>query len=226
MEERFMNLKKSDFLIGFNEEEIQEILLQTNYKVMEYSKEQIIIMEGYENKELGIVLSGSVDVLKVHNNGKMVIVKKLKEGDLLGHANIFSDIKYSSSTLISNNDCEILFIHKDSITELCMKNEKILNNFMRILSNQVVFLSERMKFISCGKIRNKIINYLLTEYNKQNNLRITVSITRKDMADIFGVTRPALSNEMILLKKEGLIDYKDNIIHIKNIDLLKVELEK
>ena len=226
MDVRFKNLKKSDFFRGFNEEEISDILLESNYKLKEYSKEEIIIMAGYENKQLGIILSGTVDVLKVHENGKMVKVKKLKEGDLLGHANIFSDINYYSSTLIANNECEILFINKERVTELCMRNKRILNNFMRILSNQVVFLSERMKFISCGKIKNKIINYLLTEYNKQNNLRVKVNMTRKDMADIFGVTRPALSNEMINMKNEGLIEYKDNMIDIKDLDLLKLELEK
>ncbi len=118
-----------------------------------------------------------------------------------------------------------LKIYDENVINMCMDNREFLNNFLRILSNQIVYLSERLKLISCGTIRKKIINYLLMEYKKQKTLKIKVFMTRKKMSEIFGVTRPALSNEMIIMKKEGLIEYKGDVIEIIDIFKLEKELE-
>lgn len=216
----------SQLFKDFDREQINNLLEKLDYKIKDFNKGEIIAFEGDEIKDLGLVLSGEIDVKKLHENGKMLQVKKLVSGDSLGHASIFSDINYYSSTLISNNNSKVMFIPNEAIVDMCMGNRQFFENFVRILSNQIVFLSDRMKFISSGKIRKKIINYLLTEYKKQNNLKIKVSVTRKKMAEIFGVSRPALSNEMILMKKDGLIAYKDSVIEILDLDTLEKELEK
>lgn len=219
-------LENTELFKGFDSKQINNLLAKLDYTIKEFNKGEIIAIEGDEIKELGLVLFGEIDVKKLHENGKMLQVKKLISGDSLGHANIFSDINYYSSTLIASNNSKVMFIPNEAIVDLCMSNRQFFHNFVRILSNQIVFLSNRMKFISSGKIRKKIINYLFTEYKKQNNSKIKVSVTRKKMAEIFGVSRPALSNEMILMKKEGLIEYKDNIIEILDFHKLEKELEK
>ncbi|SHG94094.1 Crp/Fnr family transcriptional regulator [Tepidibacter thalassicus] len=222
----FKELENSELFKGFDSEQIHNMLKKINYKIEEFSKGEVIAMEGENVESLGIVLSGEINVNKMYENGKQFQVKKIVCGDLIGHGFVFSDINYYSSTLISNDYSKILFISNENIIDLCMGNRKFLSNFVRLLSNQVIYLSERLKFISCGTIRQKIINYLLTEYKKQKTLKIKIFVTRKKMAEIFGVTRPALSNEMIRMKKEGLIKYKEDIIEIIDIYKLEEELEK
>lgn len=222
----FEQLEQCELFKGFDKLKIQKILKNSYYEVVKYTKGEIIALEGDEIKALGVVLSGDVDVKKLYETGKMLQVKKLGIGDLIGNATVFSDSNYYPSTIISSNDSNILFISQKDIVYMCMNNRQFFSNFVRSLSNQIVYLSEKVKFISSGTIRKKVINYLLMEYRKNRTLKIELSMTRKKMAEFFGVTRPALSKEMIIMKKEHLIDYKDNIIEIIDLNKLEEELEK
>jgi len=226
MESIFKELENSQLFIGFNHNDIKELFGSINYRIKKYSKNEIIAFEGDEIDELGIILSGEVYVEKVYVTGKVIKVKKLSKGELVGHASVFSDYNYYPCTIVAKNDLEILYIPQDKIVDICLSSRQFLNNFIRLISNQTVYLSNKLKFISYDTIRKKISHYILDEYKKQKTFKLAVSITRKEMAETFGVTRPALSNEMINMKNEGLIEYKDNMIEIKNLDLLKQELGK
>lgn len=217
-------LLESDLFNGFKVVEIESMLNNLKYKINKYTKDEMIAVEGEEIKAVGIVLTGEININKIHQNGKQMQVKQMSCGDLIGHALVFSDINCYSSTLIANTSTKILFIPNNNIVSLCMVNQLFLNNFLRLISNQVVYLSDKIKFITYSTMRRKIINYILQEYKKQKNLSIKLSVTRKKMAEILGVTRPALSNEMINMKKDRLIKYENNIIEILDINKLNREL--
>ncbi|MCM1991860.1 Crp/Fnr family transcriptional regulator [Oceanirhabdus seepicola] len=224
MESIFKVLENSQLFIGFTHKDIKDLFQSIDYRIKKYSRNQIIAYEGDEIEELGIILSGEVYVEKVYVTGKVIKVKKLSKGELVGHASVFSDYNYYPCTIVAKNDLEILYIAQDKIADICLSSRQFLTNFIKMISNQTVYLSNKLKFISYDTIRKKISDYLLKEYKKQKSLKLIVPLTRKEMAEVFGVTRPALSNEMINMKNEGLIEYKDNMIHIKNLELLKQEL--
>ncbi|WBW97324.1 Crp/Fnr family transcriptional regulator [Oceanirhabdus sp. W0125-5] len=226
MESIYKELESSQLFIGFNHEGIKELFKSVHYRTKNYSKNEIIAYEGDEIKELGIILSGEVYVEKVYVTGKVIKVKKLTKGELVGHASVFSDYNYYPCTIVAKNDLQILYIPQDKITDICLSSRQFLINFIRLISNQTVYLSNKLKFISYDTIRKKIVDYLLKEYKKQKTCKVIVSFSRKEMAEVFGVTRPALSNEMINMKNDGLIEYRDNIIEIKDLELLKIELGK
>lgn len=70
-------------------------------------------------------------------------------------------------------------------------------------------------------MRQKIADYILTEYKRQQNLYIELSVSRKEMAESLGVTRPSLSRELAAMKDESIIDYHKNTIKINNLQLLE-----
>ena len=219
MESIFKELENSQLFIGFNHKDIEDLFKSIHYRIKNHVKNEMIAYEGEEIKELGIILSGEVYVEKVYVTGKVIKVKKLSKGELIGHASVFSDYNYYPCTIVAKNGLEILYIPQDKIVDICLSSRQFLNNFIRLISNQTVYLSNKLKFISYDTIRKKISHYILDEYKKQKTFKLAISITRKEMAETFGVTRPALSNEMINMKNEGLIEYKDNMIEIKNLDL-------
>ncbi|WDV46599.1 Crp/Fnr family transcriptional regulator [Clostridiaceae bacterium M8S5] len=220
----FKKLKKVELFSDYNEDQIKRILNTIKYKVNKYNDKDIIALQGDRVKGIGVILKGEVYVNKIYEDGRQLQVKKMVFGELIGHALVFADTNFYTSTLISHGDSEVMFVPNEGIADMCMNNRSIFNNLVRILSNQVVYLSNRLKLSSLGTIRKKLISYLINEYEKQNSQVLEIPISRKKMAEFFGVTRPALSNEMIKMKKDGLIDYKDNIIEIINISKLKNEI--
>ncbi|WP_458788413.1 cyclic nucleotide-binding domain-containing protein, partial [Vallitalea sediminicola] len=58
-------------------EDIESILSSIDYDVINYSKEQIISIEGEECNKIGIVLEGNIEVRKIYPLGKSITVTRL-----------------------------------------------------------------------------------------------------------------------------------------------------
>ncbi|RKD21466.1 cAMP-binding domain of CRP or a regulatory subunit of cAMP-dependent protein kinases [Caminicella sporogenes DSM 14501] len=214
-------LKKSKLFTSFNDEKLSILLDSISYEIKIYNKNQIIAFEGEPISKIGIILKGCVDVQKSYPSGKLVSVKRLYEGDTFGDVIVFSKKEEYPSTLLSMDGTEIIFISKEVIIELCYENKEFLIKFIEEISNQVVYLSDKLKNISYYTIRRKIANYLIEEYKKQGTLKLQIDISRKEMAEKFCVTRPALSNELMQMRKNGWISYDRKSITIKDIFIIE-----
>ncbi|QGU94092.1 cyclic nucleotide-binding domain-containing protein [Clostridium bovifaecis] len=218
MKEIMMALKPCILFSGFSEEEAINILSSTNYKVNSYKKGETIALEDDPISSIGIILEGNIEVQKNYPSGKTVTINRLGKGNIFGEAIIFSTKKTYPSTIVSAIDSKTLFISERDIIKLCSSNETFLNNFMRVLSNRILNLSKILRELSYQTIREKICSFLLDEYKKQKNMTIALNISRQEMADQFGTTRPSLSRELINMKNDCLIDFDKKTITILDLE--------
>lgn len=218
------NLKDCTLFKNFTEEEAEKILLSINYKVASFKKGEIIAFEDDPISSIGIILEGSIEVQKNYPSGKVVTINRMQKGNIFGEAIIFSTRKTYPSTIASSTDSKVLYINQDDIIKLCSSNKTFLHNFMKVLSNRILNLSNILRTLSYQTIRQKLASFLLDEYKKQKSLVIKVSSSRQEMADQFGTTRPSLSRELINMKEDELIDYDKKTITILDIDALEETL--
>lgn len=209
---------------GFNEDEINSILSNANYKVTNFKKGETIAIEGDPISSIGIILEGSIEVQKNYPSGKVVTISRMGKGNIFGEAIIFSNKKTYPSTIVSFSESKVLFIREADIIKLCSLNTSFLNNFMRVLSNRILTLSKILRNLSYQTIRQKIASFLLDEYKKQKNLVIQIGTSRQEMADQFGTTRPSLSRELIKMKDDGLINFDKKTIIILDLETLEETL--
>jgi len=95
-----------------------------------------------------------------------------------------------------------------------------LEVFMQILSMRILMLNKRLKTLSHKSIREKIIAFLLDEYDRSKNYQFNISLSRKEMADYLGIQRPSLSRELRKMREDGYIDFYLNtfkILDLKNM---------
>lgn len=216
--ETWKEIKKCDLFEGIGDSEIEALMDAVNGKVQEYSKHSVVALEGEECNRVGIVLRGKVDVRRIHASGKEMTITSLKEGDTFGEVMVFSDHHKYPSTLYTEAGVKIIQIPQKDILILCKTSERFLENLIRLLSNKVWMMNEKLKMLTYQSIKQRIAAYLLEEHWKQESMQIILPHNRQEMADFLGIPRPSLSREMANLKKEGLIDY-----HKSNITLYSVE---
>lgn len=210
-------LYTSPLFKGFGKTKITDLLLHIRYKVTDYSKDRIIALEGENASSIGVIIEGSVEIQRTYPSGRSITIDRLYRGDIFGEAIIFSSSKRYPATIISAGNSKVFFLSEGDILRLCATNQTFLNNFMRLLSNKVLMLNQRLKKLSYQTIREKVASYLTEEYKNQKSPVIKTFTTRKEMAELFGITRPSLSRELISMKKDGLIDFDKSTITIKNI---------
>ena len=202
-------------------ERINALLNQASVSVVTYPKETLIALEGEPCQQLSIVLDGQVIIKKMYGSGKSVTMATMKPGDTFGEVMVYADQQRLPSTITALTEVELLQIPRNDILTLCRLDPQFLENFLRMLSNKVWMLNEKLKLLSYGSIRQKITGTLLELYRKQGSVYLVMDESRQELADQLGIPRPSLSRELANMKTEGLIDYWKN--HVRIIELERLE---
>ena len=152
---------------SMTKEEILNFFKDTYYQVKSFSLNDIIALEGEECVAIGIILSGSVDVKRMLSN-KIIQMTSFGPGHLFGEVIIFSDVNKYPATVISSSKSEVLFISRENFKQFTYTHPDFLEMFLRDLSNKILTLNKSIERLSYNSIRQKISNYILDEYKKQN----------------------------------------------------------
>lgn len=218
-------LKKCKLFINFTEVEINDLLSSKNIHIKSYPSGEIIFSQGEECLVLSIVLEGEVEIQKLESSGKVLTVSRLNSGDVFGENLLFGDKNHYPMNVVSKKSSRILHIPKSSVSALSQNHSAFMASFMQTLSNKAVALSSKLNEIGLRSLRQKICDYIYSEYNKTNSNQINLTLSKKEWAEHLGVQRPSLSRELMKLKDEGIIDYDKNSITILNEEALVDILE-
>lgn len=220
-------LKKCVLFKELDPEEIQNILQKVRYSIHDNCKNCIscrtciLALEGDDCNSIGIVLQGNVEIQKHYPNGKIVSLSTLSEGHIFGEAIVFSSHHKYPATIVTMKNSKIIHISREDIIYMCSENSQILKNFMELLSSKILNLNKKITELSLETLRQKIIFYLLQQYKEQKNLKIKLSMSKKQLAEYLGVQRPSLSRELINMKNEGLISVDKDVIEIFDLEALQ-----
>ena len=117
---KYFNLLKSTVLFkDINDTELGELLKCLNAKTKEFKKNEIIFFADSEITSVGIILSGTVQILKEDISGNRTIVAELSKGELFGETFACAGIKKSPISVMTVVDCEILFVDYKRIITNC-----------------------------------------------------------------------------------------------------------
>lgn len=217
-------LLRTPLFNSFTEEQLYSLFNKIPYKVMTYSKNDIILSEDDSCTTLNLILEGTLEIQKVDSTGKVLTIAEFSTGEIFGEMLIFADKNTSPINVLAKTNAIVLHINKDAVLSLCQNSQSFLLEYLRIISNKAMILNLKLKEVTLKTIRQKISEFILMQNKTQKSMKIKLNMTKKDWAEKIGVQRPSLSRELIRMKEEGLIDYDKDTIIINNINLLKETL--
>lgn len=203
-----------------SEEYLLDLFKDANYIIKSYSKNDIIAMEGDTCTSIGLILDGNIDIKRILGT-KVIHVSSFGKGHIFGEVIAFSDVNLYPATVMSSTPSKVMFISKYNFIKFCTSHEDFLGMFLNDLSNKIFVLNKSITNLTFSSVRQKICNFLITEYKLQNSKNIKLKMTKEKIAESLGITRPSLSRELINMKDMGLIDYSRS--HIKILDLEEIE---
>ena len=137
---------------NMNEEEISLFLKDVHARKISFKKDELIFSNLIDNDLTGIILSGSVNIVKYDNNGNRIIINSLDNNSIIGKPFVFYDKDIS---VISSCESIILFIDYN----LLINNSIINHNIINILSLEVSKMNERIELLSKKTIRERLLSY-------------------------------------------------------------------
>lgn len=212
-------LRRVSLFDGIETEGIENILGCLGGKVKKYTKNQTIIYTGDEVNFLGIVLGGSVQIIREDIMGSRMIVANLTVGEIFGETIACAGIKESSVSVTAAEASRVLFLSIQRIvspcTNVCSFHSSLITNLLGLLARKNLYLNHKMELLSKRTIREKIMAYLAYEAEQACSDYFDISLNRSELADYLCIDRSALSREISRLKEEGVIDCHKNYFKIK-----------
>lgn len=221
MDEIIKKLEMNELFNNVDKTNILKIINNLKYSIISYKKGEVIFQEEDRCTSIGLIINGTINIERIYPNGKSIVMSKFKDGDVFGEALLFSKVNKYPATVIALSDCRVLYLTKNEIVKLFSMENRIMENFMMLLSEKIIILNNKIRSIALKSVRQKVVDYILCEYMNEKNKEIILKYSKEEIASDIGIPRPSLSRELIRLRDEGLINFSRNKITILNIEELE-----
>ena len=212
-----MNIKfLSDTMLfrGLREEEIVSVLACLNAKTQCFNKGGVICRAGESISSMGLVLSGSVNIVVNYYWGSSNIFSHVGPGELFAESYAALPGQELLVDVAAAEPVEVLFLPFLRLTETCSAScpfhRRTIHNLLQIMARKNLNLSARMIHTASRSIRSRLLSYFSEQVIQNGSNQFTIPFSRQQLADYLGVDRSALSNELSKMRKDGLISYRKN----------------
>ena len=216
-------LKNCTLFDGIALDDIRRILSCFGAKLEQFDKKYTVFAEGIPARQLGIVLSGSVQMTQVDYYGNRNILAVMGRSEVFAEAFACVGVESLPVSVTANEPCELLLINRERILHTCDGNcefhRRIIYNLMRDLAQKNIMFHQRIDITSKRTTREKLLTYLTHQSKKYGKQSFDIPFDRQELADYLEVDRSGLSAEISKLRREGALECNKNHFVLHRVEL-------
>jgi len=209
---------RSPLFAGIADSDMEGMLGCIGYHVKTYQKGEVIAFEEETINHVGVVLEGSVDMLKEDVWGNRTMLVRTYPQDIFGETFACGEDSLSVVTFAAAENCRVLFLSfcrvMHTCTHACQFHQTLIENMVRLIARKNRELMRKVEVVSKKTLREKILAYLSIQSQAQGSRRFEIPLGRVEWAEYLNADRSALTRELAKMKDEGLIDYQRNSFEI------------
>lgn len=199
-------------------ENITAMLSCLGAEVRSYTKNQYIFTEGETVSDIGIMLSGTVQIIRVDFYGNRSIVTTIEPSEIFGESFACAETKSIPVNAIAEKDCEVMLMDSQKMLHPCCNacefHSRIIFNLMKEIAAKNLLLNQKIEIISKRTTREKLMTYLMIQAKQHGSSSFTIPYDRQELADFLEIDRSGLSAEISKLRKENVIECKRNFFRL------------
>lgn len=214
MKEYFEVLQRCPLFAHIEEEKLQKMLTCFGAKVEAFDKKYTIISEGNPAKYIGIMLSGSAQIIRIDYYGNRSILSEIGPSEIFAEAFACAEVQSIPISVTANEPCEVMLIDCAHILHTCSNNcefhQQLIFNLMKDMATKAIMFHQKIEITSKRSTREKLLTYLMFHAKKVNSNSFDIPFDRQELADYLEVDRSGLSAEISKLRREGIIKSDKN----------------
>lgn len=210
MEEYFSLL--CPLFAGIAQEDLAPMLRCLGGREKAVPKGSPVFLEGEPATHMGVVLTGTVQVVQQDYYGNRNVLSVLQPGDTFGEVFACAGLDSLPVSVLAASDCRVLLLDCRRVMTLCPHtcgfHNRLVQNLLQLISRKNLEFTRKIRIMSQKTTREKLLAYLLSQAKAQGASQFTIPLDRQSLADYLGVERSAMSAEISKLKKAGVLDTK------------------
>ena len=234
MEKEISAALQSVLFAGVKEDEIRSMLKCLPAKKKKYKKGEFILLYGDSIRSIGLLVSGTVNVIKEDYWGNSNIVAAILPGETFADAYACSPNRTLGVSVVAAKDSEVLFLEVDRVLHVCSSacsfHSRLIQNLVMLLASKDLAMNEKLTHLTQRTTREKLLSYLSAQAMHQDissdrtdsdkefgsgdegeiSDSFEIPFDRQQLADYLSVDRSALSAELSRMARDGILEYKKN----------------
>lgn len=215
----YMNvLNRSMLFKDISDDEKADILGCLTYQIKEFRQGHVIALEGNEIRYFGLILEGSIDMIKEDVWGNRTLITRMSEGELFGETFACGIEQQSVVTFTAVGNVTVMVLPFMQVIHICSNScsfhEKLIRNLVHTIAMKNKLLMQKVEIITKKNLREKILAYLSIQAQMQNTRYFQIPLKRSELAQYLCADRSALTRELTQMREEHIIDFDRNTFRI------------
>ena len=164
--------------------------------------------------EIGVVLSGRVIIEMGDVWGNNSVLSSVGAGGIFAEAYACVPGEPLMVNVTAAEDTQALLLNIRRVLEpcanVCPRHVRLVRNLLTLCSEKNLQLSRRVLHTGPKSIRKRLLSYFSECIKRTGSYSFDIPYNRQQLADYLSVERSALSNELSLMRRDGLIRYEKN----------------
>ncbi len=194
-------LKRNCILKNADGQLLTELISKGSVKLIGFASGEEICSPRTVLPFVGILLSGSATVLPQSEGGN-ALLKTLSPGEMFGISNLYAEGLPFPSVITAVTATTVLTIEKSAFKELIGKDKNVLDAYLCVLNNKIVYLNKKISTLTAGSAEKRLALYL--SENECGGVFVS-DISMCALSDMLNIGRASLYRALDTLTENGLI---------------------
>lgn len=195
--------------------------LKKNAAIIHYAKKETIFKQGAYAANVIFIIDGMVKLIMEGENGRKLVTRISCSNDFIGLTDIYGSSNYDFSAYVMK-ETSILQIRTDVFKQLIARNNKFALDIFKWYCEHTELIYQKVFTLGTkqmhGRLADVVIELCSDKFKDEN---IFKSVTRKDMAEMAGMSMESAIRLLGEFKNDGLITVDGKKITINNLTLLE-----
>lgn len=184
--------------------------LRSHGTVIQLKKGDVLFHQHDKGEYIYMVKKGRVRLYLVSSNGEEKAVSIIGKNGILGECSLNNDSRYSTSAICAS-DIEVRRISRNEFLAFISKKPEFILQTLDLITKKYRLLCMQSLQLSYIKALPRISGALVqlalkySEKIDENKFRLTIKFTQQEMANLLGLTRVTISNNIKWLEDREYI---------------------
>ena len=218
MEQYFDIIAKSPLFAGIEESELRTMLSCLGARKQTFPRAGAVFLEGDPAGMIGMVLEGSVQVVRDDVFGDRSVLTCAEPGELFAETFSCAGVETMPVSAYAARDSVLLLMDCKRMLTVCANtcgfHNRLIRNLLQVVAENNMLLTRKIRIMSKKTTREKLMAYLMEQAKLHRSTDFTIPLDRQALADYLGVERSAMSFELSKLRKAGVLETKGSAFRL------------
>ena len=180
-------------------------------------KKDILFFEGEEGSNVYFLVNGSIKLYKTNDEGKSIILKFLKPGDIFAEILLYLKNTYPVTAEAIENSV-VLGIDAKKLFKTFQENPEFSMKMIGALAGRIKELLSKIENLTLDDVKERFLNYIYTLSAQRKSNEITLPASKGDIALMLGIRAETFSRIIKKLQNDGVIEVEGRKVRILRKD--------